>query len=84
MVKAILKKRTKLEDITIPDFRQYPQSYGNQNNMVLAQKLMYGSLEQNIEPRNKLTHLQSINLQQRRQKYTMEKRQFGNKWCWEN
>lgn len=27
------------------------------------------------EPRNKLSHLQSISLQQRRQKYTMEKGQ---------
>ena len=60
-----------------------PQSYSNQNNTVLAQKQMYGSLEQNREHRNKLTHLQSINLQQRRQEYTVEKRHFV-KWCWEN
>ena len=32
-------------------------------------------MEQNREPRNKLIHLQPINLQQRRQEYTMEKRQ---------
>ena len=32
-------------------------------------------MEQNRELRNKLMHLQSINLQQRRQKYTMQKRQ---------
>ena len=31
-------------------------------------------MEQNREPRNKPTHLCSINLQQRRQEYTMEKR----------
>ena len=45
--------------------------------MVLAQKQAYGSMEQNREPRNKPTptHLWSINLRQRRQEYTMEKRQ---------
>ena len=32
-------------------------------------------MEQNREPRNKPTHLQTINLQQTRQEYTMEKRQ---------
>ena len=46
----------------------------NQNSMVLAQKQTYGSMEQNREPRNKPTHLWSINLRQRRQEYTMEKR----------
>ena len=51
------------------------QSSSNQNSMVLAQKQTYESIEQNREPRNKPTHLLSINLQQRRQKYTMEKRQ---------
>ena len=50
------------------------QSYRNQNSMVLAQKQTHRSMEQNTEPRNKPTHLQSISLQQRRQKYTMEKR----------
>ena len=34
-----------------------------------------GSMEQNREPRNKTTHLRSINPQQRRQEYSMEKRQ---------
>ena len=43
--------------------------------MVLAQKQMYGSMEQNREPRNKPTHLWSINLQQRRQEYPMRKRE---------
>ena len=31
-------------------------------------------MEQNTEPRNKITHLWSINLQQRRQEYTVKKR----------
>ena len=51
------------------------QSYSNQNSEVLAQKQTLGSMEQNRDPRNKPTHLWSINLQQRRQEYTMEKRQ---------
>ena len=51
------------------------QSYGNQNSVVIAQKQTYGSVEQNRGPRSKSTHLWSINLKQRRQEYTMEKRQ---------
>ena len=43
--------------------------------MALAQKQTYGSMEQNRELRKKLTPLQSSNLQQRRQKYIMGKRQ---------
>ena len=39
------------------------------------QKETYGSMEQNRECRNKLTHLWSKNLQQRKQEYTMEKTQ---------
>ena len=39
-----------------------------QNSVVLAQKQMYGSMEQNREPRNKPTC--TVNLQQRRQEYT--------------
>ena len=46
-----------------------------QNSMVLAWKQTYGSMEENREPKNKLTLLWSINLQQRRQQYTMGKRQ---------
>ena len=44
--------------------------------MVLAQKQTYRSMEKHREPRNKPTHLWSINLRQRRQEYTMEKRQL--------
>ena len=51
------------------------QSYSNQDSMVLAQKQKYRSMEQNRKPRDKPMHLWSTNLWQRRQKYTMEKRQ---------
>ena len=51
------------------------QSYSNQDNIVLAQKQKYRSVEQDRKPRDKPTHLWSTNLWQRRQGYTMEKRQ---------
>ena len=60
--------------MTLPRLQTILQSYSNQNSAVMAQKQAYGSMEQNIEPRNKLKHLQSINLRQRRQEYTMEKK----------
>ena len=49
----------------------------NQKNftMVLALKQTHKSMEQVRKPRNKPTYLWSINLQQRRQECTMEKRQ---------
>ena len=52
------------------------QSYSNQRSMTLAQKQTHISMEQDREPRNKPMHLWSITLWQRRQEYTMEKRQF--------
>ena len=51
------------------------QSNNHQNRMVLAQRQKYRSVEQDRKPRIKLTHLQATNLSQRRQEYTMEKRQ---------
>ena len=59
----------------LPDFRQYCNAVGIKKSVVLATKQVYVSMEQNREPRNKPTNLQSINLQQRSQAYTMEKRQ---------
>ena len=41
-------------------------------------------MKQNRKPRDKSTHLWTPHLQQRRQEYTMEKRNLFNKWCWEN
>ena len=43
--------------------------------MVRGQKQINGATEWNREPRNKPTHLQSVNLQKMRQRYTMEKNQ---------
>ena len=51
------------------------QAYSHQDSMVLAQRQIYRSMEQNRKPRDKSTNLWSLYLQQRRQGYTMEKRQ---------
>ena len=51
------------------------QSHSHQDSMVLAQRQIYRSIEQNRKPRDKSTNLWSPYLWQRRQGYTMEKRQ---------
>ena len=45
------------------------QNHGNQNRMVLAEKQIHGSVWQNREPRNKLTHVG----RQRSKEHTVEK-----------
>ena len=51
------------------------QSYSHQDSMVLAERQKYRSMEQNRKPRDKTMHLWTPYLWQRRQEYTMEKRQ---------
>ena len=51
------------------------QSYSHHDSMVLAQRQNYWSMEQNRKPRDKSMHIWTPYLWQRRQKYTMEKRQ---------
>ena len=60
------------------------QSYSNQNSMLLAQKQTYGSAEQNKEPRNKPTHLQSITLIKGDKIMQWKKDSLFSKWCWES
>ena len=58
-----------------PDFKLYYQALVIKNNMVLAQKWSQRSMEQTRKSRNRPTFIWSINLQQRRQEYTMGERQ---------
>ena len=58
-----------------PGLQTIPQSYSNQDSMVLAQKQNYRSVEQDRKPRDKPMHIWSPYLSQRRQEYTIEKRQ---------
>ena len=51
------------------------QSHSHQDSKVLARRQKYRSMEQKRKPRDKSTHLWAPYLQQRRQVYTMEKRQ---------
>ena len=51
------------------------QSYCNQDSMVLVQKQKYRSMEQDGKPKEKPTHIWPPYCWQRRQEYTMEKRQ---------
>ena len=51
------------------------QSHSHQNSMVLAQSQKHKSREQNGQPKDKSTNFWTPYLWQRRQEYTMEKRQ---------
>ena len=79
IAKEILKTKNKAGRHDSPRFQIILQSCSNKNSMVLSQR--WNRIENSeIDPR----HLWSINLWQRRQEYTMEKRWFFNKWCWES
>ena len=73
IAKTTLKKN-RTEGIPLPDFKQGYVIKSNQKSMVLAHKYI-DQWNENREPRNKPIHLQSIILWQRRQEYTMDKRQ---------
>ena len=84
IAKGILKKKIKASGITIPDCKLYYKAVNIKTvGMVLAQKQIHRSMEQNREPRNGPSTLWSTNLRQSRKEYPIEK-SFFNKWCWEN
>ena len=51
------------------------QSHSYQDSMALTQRQKYKSMEQNRKPRDKSMYLWTPYLRQRRQEYTIEKRQ---------
>ena len=55
-------------------FQTILKSFSHQDSMVLAQKQIYRSMEQDRNPRDKPTHLWAPYLWQRKQKYTTGKR----------
>ena len=56
-------------------FQAILQSYTHQDSMGLAQRQKYRTMEENKKPRDKSTQLWTPYLWQRRQEYTMEKKQ---------
>lgn len=67
------EKRIKLKWITLTDFRLYYKDILIKTLWHLHKNRNIVQWEQNREPRNKVTHLWSNNLWQRRQKYTVVK-----------
>ena len=59
----------------LPDFRLYNIASVIKKNSAGKKKQTHRSMEQNIETRNKPMNIWSINLDQRRQEYTMRERQ---------
>ena len=59
----------------LPDFRLYYNATIMKKSMVQAQKKTHTTIKQNKDSINKPLYLRSIDIQQRRQKYKMDKRQ---------
>ena len=74
IAKAILRKKDGTRGISLPVFRLYNKA-SHQDSMVLARRQKYRLMEQNRKPRDKSRRLWTPYLWQRRQEYTMEKRQ---------
>ena len=80
-----MKKKTKAEGITIPDFKLYLQSCHHQDSMVLAQEQTLRSMEQNREPRNGPTRTYGqLIFDKAGMNIQWNKHSLFSKWCWEN
>ena len=67
----------------LPDFRQHWRTTVIKTGWHWH-KTTHTDQQNSIEPRNKPTDLWTIDLQQRRPGYTMERDSPFNKWCWES
>ena len=82
--KAILRKKNKVVDIMLPDFKLYYKSYSNQNSMVLPQKQTHRSMKQ-IESPEVYPHTYGQLIYNKWGKNIQwRKDSLFNKWYWEN
>ena len=80
---SIKKKDIQINKNSFLTAKTKTNKQNKKNQCGIGTKQAYGSTRQNRELRNKSTHLQSINLQQRRQEYKVGKSLF-NKWYWKS